>query len=54
VAFGKVQKVTNFVTPVHLTAWLNLAAAGQNFVKVILEEGRGLPYCIRKIQVCQK
>jgi len=54
VTFGKVQKVTiHFVITVHLTAWHNLAAAGQSFVKVIFEEGRGLPKCIRRIQVCQ-
>jgi hypothetical protein len=53
VAFGKAQKVTvHFVIPVHLTAWHNLAAAGQSFVKAICEEGRALPKCIRRIQVC--
>jgi len=54
VTFGKIQKVTiHFVMPVRLTARHNLAAAGQSFVKVVFKEGRGLPKCIRRIQVCQ-
>jgi hypothetical protein len=53
VTFGKAQIVTiHFVIPVHLTGWHYLAAAGQIFVKVIFEEGRGIPKCIRRIQVC--
>ena len=54
VTFGKIQKVTiHFVMPVRLTARHNLAAAGQSFVKVVFKEGRGLPKCIRRIQVCR-